>query len=75
MTICYARAERHDPHTIRCVVCRLSWDIDDPELPPCPRQVATRAHDEDLERSNRYVSALAPDPFEPSGFVDNLHKR
>lgn len=25
--------------------------------------VATRAHDEDPKRSDRYVSALAPDPF------------
>lgn len=46
----------------RCTKCRVAWDAGD--APPCPRLVATRAHDEDLERSNRYVSALAPPMFE-----------
>lgn len=62
--ICYARAERHDPHTIRCAVCRLSWDIDDRDVPTCGKTVATRATGEDLARANRYVSALAPSPWE-----------
>ena len=35
--ICYARADRYEPTTIRCAVCKLSWDVDDPNLPPCPR--------------------------------------
>jgi hypothetical protein len=61
--ICYARPDRYEPHTQRCAVCRLSWDIDDSQAPPCPRQVATRAHDESLDRSNKYVSALAPERF------------
>lgn len=37
MTICYARPERYEPTTIRCAVCKLTWDIDDQNLPPCPR--------------------------------------
>jgi hypothetical protein len=45
-----------------CDRCKAQWDRDD-VAPPCPRQVATRAHDENLERSNRYVSALAPSRF------------
>jgi hypothetical protein len=49
----------------RCAACNRRWDRDD-EAPPCPRQLATRAHDESIERSNRYVSALAP------SFVDKL---
>jgi hypothetical protein len=61
MTICYARAERHDPHTIRCAVCRLSWDIDDPELPPCPKTSLAP-----VERLP-FASGLAN--------VDFLHKR
>jgi hypothetical protein len=43
-----------------CAPCRLRWDVDDPDPPLCGLQVATRAHDEDVERANRYVSALAP---------------
>lgn len=64
MTICYARAERHDPHTIRCAVCRLSWDIDDPIVPECPNLTTAPA------------APPEPLPF-ASGlpFVDNLHKR
>lgn len=55
--ICQARPTQDG---YRCAKCRICWDRDD-EAPMCPRQVATRAHDEDLERSNKYVSALAPD--------------
>lgn len=45
---------------LRCLQCRAQWDRDD--TAPC--QAATRAHDESLERSNRYVSALPPPPWE-----------
>lgn len=62
---CQARPTQ-DGHA--CARCGIRWDRDD-DAPPCPRQVATRGHDESLERSNRYVSALAPP------FVDNFHKR
>jgi hypothetical protein len=48
----------------RCAKCRTAWDAGD--APPCPRLVAERAHDEDLARSDAYVSALPP------VFVDNL---
>lgn len=54
---CQARTTQ-DGHA--CQRCRLAWDRDD-EAPPCPRQVATRSHDESLTRSNEYVSALAPE--------------
>ena len=49
---------------MHCAKCHLVWDFNDPDPPACPSLqivVATRAHDEDVERSNRYVSALAPD--------------
>jgi hypothetical protein len=59
--ICYARAERSDPHTIRCAVCRLSWDVDDRDLPPCPRSVQV------VPERLPFASGLP--------FVDNLHKR
>jgi hypothetical protein len=36
MTTCYALADRHDPGTMRCIPCRLAWDRDDPDPPPCP---------------------------------------
>jgi hypothetical protein len=69
MTICYARPERHDPHTIRCAVCRLAWDIDDPIAPSCPKQVTVACPP---------APPLAPErlPF-ASGlpFVDFQHKR
>lgn len=59
MTSCQAIRQGDEMH---CPRCRIRWDI--AESSPCPRQVtvATRAHDEDLERSNRFVSGL-PDPF------------
>lgn len=50
---------RTDSQGHYCTECRARWDRDD-EAPPCPRQIATRAHDEDVARSNKYVSALAP---------------
>lgn len=56
MTNCQARPTREG---FKCPRCQASWDRDD--TPPCT--VATRAHDESLERSNRYVSALAPPVF------------
>lgn len=55
-TNCNHRADSQGNY---CAECRARWDRDD-EAPPCPKSVATRAHDEDLARSNKYVSALAP---------------
>lgn len=64
MTTCQARSSADGQ--IRCAKCRVAWDRDDSMV--CPAEVpplvpATRAHDEDPKRSNRYVSALAPDRF------------
>lgn len=59
---CY---HRRDSQGNYCADCRARWDRDD-TAPPCPRKpvtVATRAHDESIERSNEYVSALAPNRF------------
>lgn len=60
MTTCQARPERTDPATVRCLVCRLAWDVTDHDPPLCPRtQIAQRGAQERLP----FVSALAPDPF------------
>lgn len=62
MTICQARSDVTGQ--MRCARCQIAWDRDDPMV--CPQEVplqATRAHDEDVERSNRFVSGLAPDLF------------
>jgi hypothetical protein len=53
---------RSDQFGSRCTRCKAQWDRDD-EAPLCPRQVATRAHDESRARSNAFVSGLAPYPF------------
>ena len=37
--ICYSRPDRYEPTTIRCAVCNMAWDIDDPAAPPCPKLV------------------------------------
>lgn len=78
-TICYARAERHDPHTIRCAVCRLAWDIDDQIIPECPKLTTAPAEPitkqeirQQVEGRWEFASGL---PFEPTGFVDKLHNR
>lgn len=62
---CHARS---DPTgQIRCAKCKTVWDRD--EVMVCPGDVplapvvATRCAGEKLEDSNRYVSALAPDPW------------
>jgi hypothetical protein len=57
---CQARRQSDE---MACPKCHLRWDVCDPDPPLCGLLVATRAHDEDVERSNRYVSALAPDRF------------
>jgi hypothetical protein len=41
----------------RCERCGIRWDRDD-EAPPCPREVAERAHDEDHDRANRYIQTV-----------------
>lgn len=76
MTTCQARSD--SAGQMRCAKCNVTWDRDDAMVCPgeVPLQyvgidagskpgvvVATRAHDEDAARSNRFVSALAPDPF------------
>lgn len=65
MTTCQARSD--SAGQIRCAKCNVSWDRDDvmvcPGEVPLAPVVATRAHDEDAARSNRFVSALAPDPW------------
>lgn len=65
MTTCQARSD--SAGQMRCASCRMVWDRDDvmvcPGEVPLAPVVATRAHDEDAGRSNRFVSALAPDPF------------
>lgn len=65
MPNCEARRYSDEMH---CPKCRLQWGMNDPEPPMCGKVApsivpATRAHDEDVARSTRYVSALAPDPF------------
>lgn len=65
MTTCQARSD--SAGQIRCAKCNVVWDRDEVmvclgEAPLAP-VVATRAHDEDAARSNRFVSALAPDPW------------
>jgi hypothetical protein len=76
---CQARPERTDPATLRCLVCRIAWDVGDTDPPLCPRtQVAQRGAQErlpiiadarqprffgDKVETPRFVSALAPDPF------------
>ena len=43
---CHARADHTDSGTMRCVPCRLAWDVSDPEPPPCRvRGDLTRQHD------------------------------
>lgn len=65
MTNCQARSD--SAGQMRCASCRMVWDRDDvmvcPGEVPLAPVVATRAHDEDAARSNRFVSALAPDRF------------
>lgn len=62
---CQARSDASG--SFRCARCQIAWDRDDPMV--CPQDVplqpvvATRAHDEDVERANRFVSGLAPDRF------------
>ncbi len=40
-----------------CARCGTRWDRDD-DAPPCPRTIATRGHDENHERANRYLAAI-----------------
>lgn len=65
MTQCQARSD--SAGQMRCAKCNVVWDRDDvmvcPGEVPLAPVVATRAHDEDAARSNRFVSALAPDPW------------
>ena len=62
---CQARSD--SAGQMRCAKCKIAWDRDDrmvcPQEIPLQPVVATRAHDEDADRSNRFVSALAPDPW------------
>jgi hypothetical protein len=32
---CHAIPERADPRTMRCIPCRLAWDVADPDPPRC----------------------------------------
>jgi hypothetical protein len=34
--VCHASHDRHEPEMMRCIPCRLFWEITDPEPPPCP---------------------------------------
>jgi hypothetical protein len=53
--MCHARPDRYG--TMRCTVCRVSWDRDD--VAACPREAPPLVPSE----TPLYVSALAPQPF------------
>ncbi len=58
MTPCNARADRYG--TMRCVVCRVSWESDDTAA--CPRQAQPRELAL-VPEAEPFVSGLAPDLF------------
>jgi hypothetical protein len=74
-SICYSRPDRYEPTTIRCAVCNLAWDIDDPAAPSCPKQVASppTAPMTKQEIRNHVEGRLEFATGLP--FVDNQHKR